>query len=262
MNKYCKPFLLMVIILSVIVAGCSNSTEQKSSDSKGKATKKQALQISAAASLTDVTKDLEEAFEKQHKNVNVSFNYGGSGALRQQIEKGAPADVLMSANTKDVDALTEKNKAHHTYNYAKNKLILIGDDKQQYQQVSDLKQDDKLALGEVKSVPAGKYAEQYLKDQGLYKKIQDHIVYAKDVRQVLNYVDKGNAQLGYVYKTDLYQNQKNGNDKVKEIEDAPLKNPIIYKAATTSNNKMAKEWVDFLKTEKAKSILKKYKFEV
>lgn len=261
MNKYYKQFLIMVLVLSVIVAGCSNSSAQKSDNKKSSQNKKQTLQISAAASLTDVTKDLEQAFEKQHKDVDISFNYGGSGALRQQIEKGAPTDVLMSANTKDVDALTEQNKAHHTYNYAKNKLILIGDDKHKYHQVSDLQQGDKLAIGEVKSVPAGKYAEQYLKSQGLYKQVQDHIVYAKDVRQVLNYVDKGNAQLGYVYKTDLYQNQQNGNDKVKEIADAKLKKPIIYKAATTSNKKMAKEWVDFLKTNKAKSILKKYKFE-
>lgn len=261
MNKYCKPLLLMIITVSVIVAGCSNSTAKNSGDTKDKENEEQTLQVSAAASLTDVTKDLEQAFEKQHKGVDVSFNYGGSGALRQQIEKGAPADVLMSANTKDVDALTKQKKAHHTYNYAKNKLILIGGDKEKYHQVSDLQQGDKLALGEVKSVPAGKYAEQYLKDQGLYHKVQGHIVYAKDVRQVLNYVDKGNAQLGYVYKTDLYQNQKNGNDKVKEIDDAQLKKPIIYKAATTSNKKMAKDWVDFLKTNKAKSILKKYKFE-
>ena len=68
-----------------------------------------------------------------------------------------------------------------------------------------------------------------MKSQGLYKQVQDHIVYAKDVRQVLNYVDKGNAQLGYVYKTDLYQNQQNGNDKVKEIADAKLKSQLFIK---------------------------------
>ncbi|PWG67884.1 molybdate ABC transporter substrate-binding protein, partial [Enterobacter mori] len=82
--------------------------------------------VSAAASLTDVTKDLEQAFETKHKSINVTFNYGGSGALRQQIEKGAPVDVLMSANTKDVDALKEQKKASYTYEYAKNKLVLIG----------------------------------------------------------------------------------------------------------------------------------------
>ena len=56
---------------------------------------------------------------KDHKDANIKFNYGGSGALRQQIETGAPVDVFMSANTKDVDALKDKKKAHDTYNYAK-----------------------------------------------------------------------------------------------------------------------------------------------
>ena len=64
---------------------------------------------------------------KRITKTHIKFNYGGSGALRQQIETGAPVDVFMSANTKDVDQLKDKKKAHDTYNYAKNKLVLIGD---------------------------------------------------------------------------------------------------------------------------------------
>jgi molybdate transport system substrate-binding protein len=139
--------------------------------------------------------------------------------------------------------------------------VLIGDKDSKYKSVKDIKKGDKLAIGETKSVPAGKYAEQYLKDQKLYDDVKPNLVYAKDVRQVLNYVEKGNAQLGYVYKTDLAQSQKNGNNKVKEVNAAKLNKPITYKAATTSNKKAAKEWVDFLKTKDAKKIMKKYKFE-
>lgn len=255
-----KYLFVAFLTLCLVLAGCSNSGndgDKKAGDSG----KKQELNISAAASLTDVAKDLEKAFKKDHKNADITFNYGGSGALRQKIEKGAPADVLMSANTKDVDLLAKKDKAQNTYDYAKNKLVLIGDKDASYQSVTDLKKKDKLAIGEAKSVPAGKYAEQYLKDHNLYQKVQPNLVYAKDVRQVLNYVQKGNAQLGYVYKTDLYQSQKNGNNNVKEINEAKLKQPITYKAGTTSDKKLAKEWVEFLKTKKAKEIMKKYKFE-
>ena len=272
--------VVSLLALCLVLAGCSgsgdsskdskssNDSHQTSShkdkkDDKDKKDKndENALQIAAAASLTDASKDLEKEFKKDHKDANITFNYGGSGALRQQIEKGAPTDVIMSANTKDVDMLKDKDKAHDTYNYAKNKLVLIGDKDSNYKSVKDLKKDDKLAVGEAKSVPAGKYAEKYLKANNLYDKVEPNLVYAKDVRQVLNYVKKGNAQLGYVYKTDLAQDQKNGNSNVKEINEAKLDKPITYEAGATSDKKLAKEWMDFLKSDKAKEILEKYEFE-
>ncbi|HEE6781642.1 molybdate ABC transporter substrate-binding protein [Staphylococcus argenteus] len=255
-----KHIIAIIITLCLVLAGCSNSNESK--DSKKESAdngKKQEIQIAAAASLTDVTKKLESEFKKEHKNADIKFNYGGSGALRKQIESGAPVDVFMSANTKDVDALKDKNKAHDTYKYAKNTLVLIGDKDSNYKSVKDLKGNDKLALGEVKTVPAGKYAKQYLDNNNLFKDVENKIVYAKDVKQVLNYVEKGNAKQGFVYKTDLYKQNKK-IDTVKEIQDIQLKKPITYEAGATSDNKLAKEWMEFLKSDKAKEILKEYHF--
>ncbi|CCE59932.1 TPA: molybdate ABC transporter substrate-binding protein [Staphylococcus argenteus] len=255
-----KHIVAIIMTLCLVLAGCSNSNESK--DSKKESAdngKKQEIQIAAAASLTDVTKKLESEFKKEHKNADIKFNYGGSGALRKQIESGAPVDVFMSANTKDVDALKDKNKAHDTYKYAKNTLVLIGDKDSNYKSVKDLKGNDKLALGEVKTVPAGKYAKQYLDNNNLFKDVENKIVYAKDVKQVLNYVEKGNAKQGFVYKTDLYKQNKK-IDTVKEIQDIQLKKPITYEAGATSDNKLAKEWMEFLKSDKAKEILKEYHF--
>jgi len=261
-----KRSLAILATSAVVLAGCSNSgggsdEGKKSSDSSNKDNdKKQELQISAAASLGDVSKALEKEFKKDHKNVDVTFNYGGSGALRQQIEKGAPADVFMSANTKDVDMLKDKDKAHDTYKYAHNELVLIGDKNSNEASVKDLKDDEKLAIGEVKTVPTGKYAKQYLEDQKLYNDVKDKLVYAKDVKQVLNYVEKGNAQMGFVYKTDLYTGNKK-TDKVNEIREVELKKPITYEAGVTSDKKLAKEWMDFLKSDKAEDILEEYHFD-
>lgn len=255
-----KHIIAIIMTLCLVLAGCSNSNESK--DSKKESAdngKKQEIQIAAAASLTDVTKKLESEFKKEHKNADIKFNYGGSGALRKQIESGAPVDVFMSVNTKDVDALKDKNKAHDTYKYAKNTLVLIGDKDSNYKSVKDLKGNDKLALGEVKTVPAGKYAKQYLDNNNLFKDVENKIVYAKDVKQVLNYVEKGNAKQGFVYKTDLYKQNKK-IDTVKEIQDIQLKKPITYEAGATSDNKLAKEWMEFLKSDKAKEILKEYHF--
>ncbi|AYU55894.1 molybdate ABC transporter substrate-binding protein [Staphylococcus debuckii] len=265
MRRFCnenQAFLIALVAICLVLAGCSNSDSGDKKDSKKSDSndKKQELHVSAAASLTDVSKDLEKEFKKDHPDAKLTFNYGGSGALRQQIEKGAPVDVFMSANTKDVDALKDKKKAHDTYNYAKNKLVLIGEKDSDLKSVKDLKDGQKLAIGEAKSVPAGKYATQYLQDNGLYDGVKDKLVYAKDVRQVLNYVEKGNAQLGFVYKTDLYPN-KTKNDKVKEIKQVELKKPIVYEAGATSDSKLAKDWMKFLKSDKAKKIMKEYKFE-
>ncbi|MFP4929995.1 molybdate ABC transporter substrate-binding protein, partial [Staphylococcus pseudintermedius] len=221
--------LLMVIgLFAVILSACGQKGTQ--SDDK-KSTSEQPLVISAAASLTDVTKVLEKEFHKAHPNISVSFNYGGSSALREQIDKGAPVDVFMSANTKDVDMLKEKGKVRHTYDYAHNKLVLIRRKGSDIQSIDQLGDNDQLAIGEVKSVPAGKYAKTYLEDQNKWSSVENHIVYAKDVREVLNYVKKGNAQLGFVYQTDLYVG-KTPHDGVEKVLDAPLKTPIVYRMGT------------------------------
>lgn len=242
-----------LILLMVAIAGCGKDDSNSS--------KKEQLTISAAASLTDVTKALEKEFKKSYPDTKIEFNYGGSGALRQQIEKGAPADVLMSANTKDVDALKSQNKVKDTYDYAHNKLILI---KQKGKPTEDLKQlskDAHVAIGEVKSVPAGKYAKTYLESQGLWEKVQPHLVYTKDVREVLNYVDKGNANYGFVYETDLFagETQKSNVEKVTSVQ---LDKPITYRMGRISDSQESKAWTKFMKSKKAKAILKDYHFEV
>ncbi|MCS4486022.1 molybdate ABC transporter substrate-binding protein [Staphylococcus americanisciuri] len=251
-----KYLLLLCLSLVLVLSACGQSQSNETSKNN-----KEEITVSAAASLTDVTKELEQAFSKTHKDVKVSFNYGGSGALRQQIEKGAPADVFMSANTKDVDALKEHDQIKDTYDYAHNKLVLIKQQGSTIDEVTALTGDDKLAIGEVESVPAGKYAKMYLEDHNLWQSVESHVVYAKDVREVLNYVDKGNAQLGFVYETDLYAGGKE-QQGVTKVSDADLKKPITYRMGVVTDKKAAKEWMTFMKSDEAKKILKKYHFEV
>lgn len=250
--------LLMVIgLFAVILSACG----QKGTQSSGqKSTSEQSLTISAAASLTDVTKALEKAFHEKYPHIDVSFNYGGSGALREQIDKGAPVDVFMSANTKDVDMLKEKGKVQHTYDYAHNKLVLIHRKGSDIQSIDQLGNNDQLAIGEVKSVPAGKYAKTYLEDQNQWSSVEERIVYAKDVREVLNYVNKGNAKLGFVYQTDLYVGTT-PHTGVEKVSDAPLKSPIVYRMGTVTDTEAANAWYDFMKSNTAQRILKDYHFE-
>ncbi|WP_019166593.1 molybdate ABC transporter substrate-binding protein [Staphylococcus delphini] len=250
--------LLMVIGLFAIILSACGQKGTQSSDQKS--TSEQSLTISAAASLTDVTKALEKAFHEKYPHIDVSFNYGGSGALREQIDKGAPVDVFMSANTKDVDMLKEKGKVQHTYDYAHNKLVLIHRKGSDIQSIDQLGNNDQLAIGEVKSVPAGKYAKTYLEDQNQWSSVEERIVYAKDVREVLNYVNKGNAKLGFVYQTDLYVGTTS-HTGVEKVSDAPLKSPIVYRMGTVTDTEAANAWYDFMKSNTAQHILKDYHFE-
>ncbi|MBI5974623.1 molybdate ABC transporter substrate-binding protein [Staphylococcus canis] len=249
-----RKLLFVMMALLFVLAGCNSTPSSKSE-------KHETLTVSAAASLTDVTKDLEKAFKKKNPNINVEFNYGGSGALRTQIEKGAPADVFMSANTKDVEQLKSSDKVKDTYDYAQNTLVLIQKEGQHYKSVRDLKQDDKLAIGEIESVPAGRYAKTYLESQNDWQFVQPHLVYAKDVREVLNYVSKGNAQLGFVYETDLYVGDAK-HQGVEKVTDVQLEDPIIYRMGIVSDKDAAHKWFAFLKSDEAKEILKQYHFKV
>ncbi|MFO3719998.1 molybdate ABC transporter substrate-binding protein [Staphylococcus felis] len=250
-----RKFWIVIATLMLLLTACSQN------NSSSEQSEVNTITVSAAASLTDVTKALEKAFKKDNPNTKIEFNYGGSGALREQIEKGAPVDVFMSANTKDVDALKDDGKIEKTYDYARNKLVLIQKEGQNITNVNDLSPNDKLAIGEVESVPAGRYAKTYLESQNQWQNVQSHIVYAKDVREVLNYVNKGNAKLGFVYNTDLYVGHKK-HQGVEKVADAKLESPIIYRMGVISEKKEAQKWQDFMKSNRAKEILKQYHFEV
>ena len=255
-----KLYGMFFMCIVLCLAACGQSTEHASQSNEQANGKQHDIHIAAAASLTDVTKDLATAFNKQHKDVKVTFNYGGSGALRKQIESGANVDVFMSANTKDVDTLKTKSIVSKTYDYARNELVLIGAQGVKHKDVTALSANEKLALGEEKTVPAGKYAATYLKDTGVYDAVKPHIVYAKDVRQVLNYVAKGHAQMGFVYATDLYASKAN-QSQVEQIKTVELKEPIIYRAGVVSKSKEAQAWLTFLKSDTAQEIFKKHHFK-
>lgn len=253
-----KRLLMFVIALLLVLAGCNTESNQ---DKVKKESESKTLTVSAAASLTDVTKALEKEFNKKHPNTNIKFNYGGSGSLRKQVEAGADVDVIMSANTSDIDKLQDENKVSKVYDYAKNKLIIIKYKNSTVKELRDVSSPDKVAIGEAKSVPAGRYAIDYMKKEDLYEGMTSTFVFAKDVKQVLNYVQKENAEAGFVYATDMYKGKDKKVDNVVKLADAPLDEPIIYRAGLVTDKKEAKAWFEFLKSKEAKEIFKAYHFE-
>lgn len=166
------------------------------------------LMISAAASLTESLEEIKPLYEASHPGVTLVFNFGASGTLQKQIENGAKADLFLSAGAKQMKALVEGKfiAAASQQNLLLNELVVIvpAKDGHPVATLADLTDAafKKLAIGTPESVPAGSYTQETLEKAGLWQALQSKIVYTKDVKQVLNYVETGNTEAGFVYKTD------------------------------------------------------------
>ncbi len=252
--------LILVLLLSVV--SCS-----KTDQSPTQTTTTQ-LTISAAASLKDAMDEVKTSYAAEKPNVALTINYGSSGSLQKQIEQGADVDVFFSAATKQVDELKAKGLTidDTIKNLLGNKLVLVvpSDSKSEIKDFQDVTDASikKLALGEPKSVPAGQYAEEVFKKLNLLEDIKSKTVYGKDVKEVLTWVQTGNADAGIVYATDAKT-----TDKVKVIATAAegTHTPIVYPVAIIKSSKnadAAREFLTYLSGDKAKAIFEKYGFTV
>jgi molybdate transport system substrate-binding protein len=223
------------------------------------------ITVSAAISLKDSLDEAGHLYATRHPAAKVAFNYGGSGTLERQIEQGASVDVFFSAAQKQMDDLaTQGLVATETRrNIVANSLVLITPASSTmvrgFEDLSRL-QVSAIALGEPETVPAGMYARQTLEHMGFFAAIQKKIVYAKDVRAVLTYVETGSADAGFVYRTDALASKK-----VRVVATAPADShdPIVYPAAVLKNSKnaaAAREFVGFLEGPEARAAFEKYGF--
>jgi molybdate transport system substrate-binding protein len=221
--------------------------------------------VSAAISLKDSLAATKPLYQRTKPNVNITYNFGASGALQQQIENGAPADIFFSAAQKQMDALQQKGLIlpGTRRNVVKNRLVLIvprnSSGINNFRQLTNSKVK-KIAVGEPRSVPAGQYSQEVLKNLGILQQVRPKLVLANNVRQVLAFVESGNADAGIVYATDAAISQR-----VKQVAVAPenLHSPIIYPVAVLKSSKnptVARDYVQFLSSDRARAIFQKYGF--
>lgn len=240
-------------ILFLLLASCSLTTSTISPS----------LTISAAASLKEAIAEIQQLYTQQQP-VTITNNFGASGSLQQQIEQGAPVDIFICAATTQMDALQQKELilTDTRKNILSNQVILIAHKNSNL--VSNFKdltsaRVQKIALGEPKSVPAGKYAQEVLTFYNIFTQIKPKIIYAKDVRQVLTYVETGNVDAGIVYLTDA----KLSDVKIIAIAPANSHSPVVYPVAVikaSKNINAAKKFVQFLSSKPASDVFNKYGF--
>ena len=221
------------------------------------------LIVSAASSLTNVMNEAATQFEKSHPEANIILNFASSGTLLRQIERGAPVDVFVSADSETMDVAVRKDLIVDSAVriFSKNKLVMLV---RSDLDIGDIRSLDNLsvkriAIGHPRSVPAGRYTQKILEKAGIWEKISNKLIYAQNVRQCLDYATRGEVDVAFVYATDsrLVQNKL----RVVSIEDASL--DIQYPMAivkTSSNTALAEEFVSFLISEKMSELLKRNGF--
>ena len=257
----------LAIVSGMMIALAIPSVCQQKQLIKPVFAKSNTLTISAAISLKDALNEVKKEYQKKDPKLTITYNFGSSGSLQQQIEQGAPVDIFISAANKQMDTLESKNLLlpNSRRILVRNQLVLITPKIEKIiNQFTDLTKPTiiKVALGEPKSVPAGQYGEEVLKFYKILEQVRSKIVYGKDVRQVLTYVETGNVNAGLVYLTDA-----KASSQVRIASTAPQEShaPIVYPIAIlkdTKNPDIAKAFDKFLKSNYSKDVFKKYGFVI
>jgi len=225
------------------------------------------ITVSAAISLKNAFEDISKVFQERNPGAKVLFNFGASGDLARQIEAGAPVDVFASAAQKDMDDIDGKSLLafNSRKNFAGNAVVLIkpANSNIPISSMEDLRRKEvgKVSIGNPKTVPAGRYAEEALRHYNLWDAVKDRLIFAENVRQVLDYVARGEVDAGLVYSTDAMVRSK----EVKVVMRLPQGShqPVVYPIGVikgTKEESLSRAFVDLVVSAEGQKILNKYGF--
>lgn len=223
------------------------------------------LVVSAAASLSNAFPEIGKAFEAGHPGTHVVFNFAASGPLLQQIAQGAPVDVFASADEETMDKAQQQSliAAASRGDFAGNSLVLIvpAGSKPAPKALEDLVGPPwkLIAIGNVASVPAGRYAKQAIDLAGVGARLEEKLVPGDSVRQVLSYVVRGEVDAGFVYASDAATEPA----RVRVALTLPTRTPIRYPialVAASSSSAMGQAFIAAVQSPAGRAILRHYGF--
>lgn len=226
--------------------------------------------VLAAASLRNALDDASTAWTKE-TGKTTKLAYAASSALVRQIEAGIPADIFISADIAWMDYAAERKliKAPSRSNLLDNQIVLVAGKASKIELRIDkgfalraaLGADGRLAMGNVDTVPAGRYGKAALESLGVWSSVADRVAQAENVRMALTLVSRGEAPLGIVYRSDAASDP---NVRIVGTFPAGTHPPVVYPMAllSTSTNPDAQAFVDYLKSPAARPFFEKQGFGV
>lgn len=224
------------------------------------------ITVSAAASLTDAFKEIAQHYEAHNPADKVDLNFGASGTLLQQIDKGAPVDVFASADQATMDKAAAAGVVVDgtRQTFVTNTLVLIQPiaSTKALDSLDALKADgvQRIAVGNPDSVPVGRYTKGALEAAGQWEALLPKVIQTQNVRQSLDYVARGEVDAGFVYGSDAALMQ----DKVKISYTVPVQTPVSYPIAAIKHGgheAAAKRFIAAVVSPEGQAILTRYGFE-
>jgi molybdate transport system substrate-binding protein len=248
--------LVAVLMLGLMIAGSAAGQER-------------VVNVAAAADLSSALKEIATNFEKQ-KGIEVKLSFGASGALTQQIENGAPFDVFFSADMGYPQQLIAEGRAFPaTLNrYAVGKLVLwapanspLDFEHQGMKALLDASVQ-KIAIGNPQHAPYGRAAVAALKHAGLYEKVSARLVMGENIAQAAQFVESGNAQVGFVALAHAMAPEMKGKGKywLVPADAYPALDQGAVVLTPAPHGKEAGEFIEFIKMKDAAAILQRYGF--
>jgi molybdate transport system substrate-binding protein len=218
------------------------------------------VNIAVAANFTDAVKEIGAAWEKKTGN-KALFSFGATGALYTQISQGAPFEVFLAADqgTPTKAGIEGYAVASTQYTFAVGKLVLFSKNKDAVKGAQTLKDAkfDKVAIAAPAAAPYGAAAVETMKALGVYEELQTKIVEGRNISQTYQFIETGNAEVGFVALSQVVSNRDGSRWLVDQKYYAPIKQDVILTKKGESSA-AAKDFLAYLRGLEAKAVKEKY----
>lgn len=257
MKKSIVVSLIVLMVFTLVSCNSSKGTDQAPA-------KKKEITVAAAASLTNAFKEVGAAFEKAN-NCTVTFSFGATGTLSEQIKNGAPFDVFAAADESTIEKLDKEGQlvsdTKQPYAVGRLGIATLKSSNIEIKTIEDLLKPEikKIAIANIETAPYGMAAKQAMEKAGLWDKLEPKLVYGKNISDTLALVTTGNAEAGFI-SLSLKDDQKLNFGLI----DSKMHEPIRQAIAVTKNAKeeeLGRKFIEFVKSSEGQKIMSKYGFE-
>lgn len=221
------------------------------------------ITVASAISMGDTLEEVSKAYSAA-TGKKIRHAFSGTNVLARQIEEGAPIDVFISADTATMDGLVAKRliEKEKVQVVATNELVVVVpvDNGISLKLPRDLLAEDRIAVADPDSVPAGIYAKRWLTAEGVWKSLLQKIIKVQNVRAALIAAETGNARAAIVYRSDAVSSKK---VRIALVAEPEMTGPVEYPAGVVTSSKHkseAEDFIEFLKGNAAEKIFLKHGF--